>query len=126
VSEAEARIIAGPAALSFLDRHINARYAPVHRTEEVQVGMYVLDPGGRVPAHHHSTSWDIAVVLEGEIEIRVGAGEQARTVRCTAQAISVVPPGTVHEIRNAAADKPARFVLVQSPSRGFDFRPEGG
>jgi len=123
--EPQARTIADLAALDYVDRHIRARYAAVHRTDEMQAGIYELAPGGRIPAHRHSASWDFAVVLDGEIEARIGAGEGARVVRCGAHAINLVPPGTVHELRNVG-DAPARFLLVQSPSRGFDFLREGG
>ena len=105
------------AALPYVDRHIGAHYAAVHRTDEVQAGIYVLDPGGRIPAHRHSASWDIALVLEGEIEARIG---DAPPVRVPAHGMNLVPPGTLHEIAHPG-DRPARVLLVQSPSRGFDF-----
>lgn len=123
--ETEARTIGDLAALDYVDRHIGARYAAVHRTDELQAGIYVLAPGGRIPAHRHSTSWDFALVLDGEIEARIGEGADVRVVRCAAHAINLVPPGTVHELRNVGA-APARFLLVQSPSRGFDFLRQGG
>lgn len=123
---AEARTITDIASLDHVDRHVGAHYASIHRTDELQMGIYVLDPGGRVPAHRHSASWDIALVLDGEIEVRIGNGTEVRVVRCPMHAINLVPPGTVHEIRNPATDAPARFVLVQSPSRTFDFLREEG
>jgi quercetin dioxygenase-like cupin family protein len=122
--EAKARTIPDLSALEYADRHVGAHHAPVHRTDELQVGVYVLDPGGRIPAHRHSTSWDIALVLEGEIEARIGEGEGVRVVRCGVHAMNMVPPGVLHELRNAAGDAPARFLLVQSPVAGFDFLRE--
>ncbi len=118
---ATARTIADPASLPTTDRHVGAHYAPVHRTDEVQIGIYRLDPGGHIPPHRHSKSWDIALVLDGAIEVTIADGEQPRTVRCTRHAINLVPPGIVHAIRNASDEAPARFMLVQSPSRDFDF-----
>ena len=105
-------------ALRYEDKHVLAHKALVHQTDEVQINVYVLEPGGRIPAHRHSASWDISFVIEGEIEARFADG---RTVRCGAQAINLVPPGTVHEIANASATRPAKFLLIQSPSRSFDF-----
>jgi quercetin dioxygenase-like cupin family protein len=123
--QAEARTIADLTALTYVDRHIHAHYAAVYRTDELQAGIYVLEPGGRIPSHRHSKSWDFAVVLDGEIEARIGEGTSARVVRCAAHAINLVPPGMVHEISNMS-DTPARFLLVQSPARGFDFLRTAG
>lgn len=125
MSESGARTIGDLSALEHVERHIGARYASLHRTDEMQAGIYVLAPGGRIPAHRHSTSWDFALVLEGEIEARIGDGAEARTVRCGPHAVNLVPPGTVHEIRNPSDSTPARFLLVQSPSKGFDFLRAG-
>jgi quercetin dioxygenase-like cupin family protein len=112
-------------ALLYEAKHVLAHKALVHQTDAVQVNVYVLEPGGRIPAHWHSASWDISFVIEGEIEARFTDG---RTVRCGPQAFNIVPPGTVHEIANASATRTAKFLLVQSPSRGFDFiksEPQG-
>jgi quercetin dioxygenase-like cupin family protein len=111
-----------PSALPHVDRHHGAHYAAIHRTDEVQAGFYVLDPGGEIPPHRHSASWDIAVVLEGEIEATMGEGGAARTVRLRPQAVNLVPPGTRHVLRNPSPTAPARFLLLQSPAKGFDFR----
>ncbi|MGA3399668.1 MAG: cupin domain-containing protein [Acetobacteraceae bacterium] len=119
--EGGARTIGDLATLDYVERHIGARYAVLHRTDEMQAGVYVLAPGGRIPAHRHSTSWDFALVLEGEIEAQVGEGGAARVMRCGPHAVNLVPPGTVHAIRNPSSDAAARFLLVQSPSKGFDF-----
>ena len=119
--ESSARTITDPKSLAFTDRHVGAHYAAVHQTDALQIGIYVLDPGGCIPPHRHSVSWDIALVLEGEIEARIGEGPAARVVRCGVHAMNLVPPGIVHTLRNPSADAPARFLLVQSPSRDFDF-----
>jgi len=126
MSESAASTITDLASLTYADRHQHAQYAPVHRTDEVQIGVYLLEPGGSIPPHRHSTSWDIALVLDGAIEVMIGEGAQARVVRCGVHAINLVPPGTLHAIRNATAGVPARFLLVQSPSRGFDFLRDSG
>jgi quercetin dioxygenase-like cupin family protein len=126
MAESEARTIADLSALDYVDRHVGARYAAVHRTDEMQAGVYVLAPGGRIPAHRHSVSWDFALVLEGAIEAHVGEGNAARVVHCGPHAVNLVPLGTVHEIRNPSRDVTARFLLMQSPSKGFDFQRVGG
>jgi quercetin dioxygenase-like cupin family protein len=108
-------------ALHYDEKHALARKALVHQTDEVQVNVYVLEPGGRIPAHKHSKSWDISVVIDGEIEVRFAEDGTARTIQCKAQAINLVPPGTAHEISNPSDTRPATFLLVQSPSKSFDF-----
>ncbi len=108
-------------SLAYDARHILARKAVVHQNDDVQVIVYVLAPGGRIPAHRHTASWDISFVIEGEIEATFTENGTVRTVRCGGQAVNLVPPGTVHEIANASATQPAKFLLIQSPSRGFDF-----
>jgi len=97
-----------------------AHKALVHQTEDVQANVHLLEPGGRIPAHRHSASWDISFVIEGEIEARFIEGGAERTVRCGNQAINLVPPGTAHEIANASTTQPEKFLLIQSPSRSFD------
>ena len=121
MNASEPRTIPGLEALRYEDRHVRAHYAGILRTDEVQVGVYLLDSGGYIPAHRHSESWDIALVLEGEIEARISEGIERRVMRCATHAVNLVPPGVVHEIVNPSASEPARFLLVQSPARGFDF-----
>src|SRR5271166_3057344 len=115
------RTVADISALSYEDKHILAHKALVHQTDEVQVNVYVLEPGGRIPAHRHSSSWDISFIIEGEIEARFNEGGTVRTVRCGSQAINLVPPGIEHEIANASTTVPVKVLLIQSPSRSFDF-----
>lgn len=115
------KTIADLSQLSYDAKHIGARRALVHQTDDIQVSVYVLEPGGCIPLHRHTSSWDVSFVIEGEIEARFGEGEGVRTVRCAPQAMNLVPPGTLHEIANPSATQPAKFLLIQSPSRGFDF-----
>ena len=89
MSENAARTIDDLSALEYVERHIGACYASLHRTDEMQAGVYVLAAGGRIPAHQHSTSWDFALVLEGEIEAQVGDGAGARIVRCGPHAVNL-------------------------------------
>jgi quercetin dioxygenase-like cupin family protein len=118
-------MIADLASLAYEDKHIRARRALALQTDELLVSVYELEPGGRILAHRHSVSWDVSLVLEGEIEARFKDGESFRSARLGPHMMSFVPPGAVHEIRNPSPDKVAKFLLVQSPGRGFDFRREG-
>jgi quercetin dioxygenase-like cupin family protein len=113
-----ATTIADLSALAYEAKHVRAHRALVHQTDEAQVAVYVLEPGGCIPAHRHSASWDISFVVAGEIEARFADG---RRVRCAAQALNLVPPGTVHEIANPSSTEPATFLLIQSPAGSFDF-----
>ena len=120
------RSIADLAELATQARHVRAHYAPVHQGEAAQIGVYLLEPGGGIPAHRHTASWDISLVIEGEIEARFLQDGAWQATRCGCRAINLVPPGVVHAISNSSATEPARFLLVQSPSRNFDFlRTEG-
>jgi quercetin dioxygenase-like cupin family protein len=115
------RSITDFAALQFDEKHILARSAVVHRSEEVQLSVYILEPGGRIPAHRHTSSWDISVVMEGEIEIRFAKDAVLHTIRCKSQAINLVPLGAVHGISNPSTTRSAAFVLIQSRPKCFDF-----
>ncbi len=111
--------------LSYDARHMFAHKALIHQSDEVQVNVYVVEPGGRIPPHKHTGSWDISFVIAGEIEARYTENGQMHTVRCGSQAVHLVPPGVVHEVVNPSTRHPARFLLIQSPSRNFDFIQAG-
>ncbi len=112
------------ASLRYDAKGPGAAKALLHRTDDVQVSVYRLEPGGRVPMHRLTACWDISFVVEGEIEARFLEDGEVRTVRCAPQAVNLVPPGRPHEIANASATEPAKFLLIQSPSRAFDFIEE--
>jgi quercetin dioxygenase-like cupin family protein len=118
-------ILCDLSSLAYEVKHERARRALALQTDELQVSVYELEPGGLIPAHRHSVSWDVSLVLEGEIEARFKDGEKIHSVRLGPHMMNLVPPGAVHEIFNPSSDKVAKFLLVQSPSRGFDFRREG-
>ena len=109
------------AALAFEPRHQGAHRALVQQTENLQFVVYRLDPGGSIPAHHHSGSWDISLVLSGALVVTCRHPEVPEVCRCEAGAIGIVPPGVVHAIANASETEPATFALLQSPGTGFDF-----
>jgi quercetin dioxygenase-like cupin family protein len=109
------------ATLDYEDKGLRARKALVHQSAETQVNVYVLEPGGRVPSHHHTISWDISCVLDGENDATCTEDGATRTVRCRRGSVTLVRPGAVHEISNPSETESARFPLVQSPAHGFDF-----
>ncbi len=111
------------ATLDYDTKHIGARKALVHETAEVQISVYVLEPGGFVPSHHHTSSWDISVILEGELDVTYTEDGATRTMRCRADNVNLVPPGLVHEISNPSETKRARYLLIQSPGHCADFVP---
>jgi len=112
------------ASLAYDRKNPGAAKALLHRSDDVQVSVYRLEPGGRVPMHQHTACWDISFVIEGEIEARFLEDGGVRTVRCGPHAVNLVPPGRPHEIVNASTTAPAKFLLIQSPSRAFDFIEE--
>jgi quercetin dioxygenase-like cupin family protein len=91
----------------------------VHKQDEVQIHVCVLEPGGRIMSHYHNKSRDIFFVIEGEFEAR--HSKHGTSTHCGKHAIHIVPPGTIHEIVNASTTQPLKFLLIQSPSKGFDF-----
>jgi len=121
MTSAVSMTLADLSSLSYDRKDFGALKALLHRTDEVQVIVELLEPGGRVPMHRHTACWDISFVIEGEIEARFREDGDVRTVRCGPQAVNLVPPGLSHEIANASAAKPAKFLLIQSPSHSFDF-----
>lgn len=121
--ESQVRIIADLMQLPFEDKHIKARKALIHQTDPLQVQIYDLQPQGCIPPHRHSRSWDIAIVLDGVIEACHLENGQTRTSLCRRGGATVVPPGVVHEVRNPSPSDPARFLLIQSPAKDFDFLP---
>jgi quercetin dioxygenase-like cupin family protein len=123
MTETQVRTIADLMLLPFENKHIKAHKALIHQMDPVQVQVYVLQPQGCIPAHRHSQSWDISIVLDGEIESRhLEDGKTALSV-CRRGAVTIVPPGILHEVRNPSQTDGATFLLIQSPSKDFDFLP---
>jgi quercetin dioxygenase-like cupin family protein len=109
------------ASLAYEDRHQRARRALVQQTDAAQFVIYELAPGGSIPAHHHSTSWDLSLVLAGAIIVTCQDSEAADGRLCLTGAISIIPPGMVHAITNPSTSETAVFALLQSPAANFDF-----
>jgi quercetin dioxygenase-like cupin family protein len=121
MTDFKARVIPDLAHLAFEDKHIKARKALVQQTDDVQMNVYVLQPGGRIPAHQHSRSWDISYVVAGRLESCYVEGGQSCRVVCQAGTVTLIPPGTVHEVTNPSETDAVTFLLIQSPAKDFDF-----
>lgn len=109
--------------LRYTPKHRDAMQAKALAIEPFNVSVYLLGPGGAIPPHRHSTSWDLIVVLEGALLI--AAEDVSEPHLCATGAIHATPPSTVHTVKNASLTDQARFLLVQSPTAGFDFLPAG-
>ncbi len=134
---AHATTILDLSTLLYDAKHVLAHKALVHQTDEVQVNVYILEPGGRIPAHRHSSSWDISVVIEGEIEARFteggtvpdralrqaghqsgAAGHRARDRQCQHDPAREIPPDT-----EPLAELRLRQFRAAGPSVNASIRP---
>ncbi|MEU1301584.1 cupin domain-containing protein [Streptomyces shenzhenensis] len=110
--------------LRFEAKHVLASKALIHKTSELQASVYVLEPGGAIPKHHHGVSWDISIVTRGRIESSCETTDGIETSLCETGSVTVIPPGFKHWISNPDPVETASFILIQSPSEGFDFLTE--
>lgn len=83
--------------------------------EGISVAEATVMPGQETAAHRHNASQEIYYVLEGRGSMTLGG--DARDVR-KGDAI-LIPPGTVHRIRNAG-DKKLRFLCICHPPYSHD------
>ena len=84
--------------------------------EHVVVSEIRLGPGNEGPAPHiHHTHSDGFFVLEGELTLRLGDGEQ----QLTEGGFVMIPPGVVHTVRNTG-DADVLLLNVHAPGAGFD------
>src|SRR3954447_12663855 len=81
---------------------------------ELDVLEFELEPGFEGPgAHFHRKPVDSFYVLDGEGVFRIGHEE----VVAGPGTFVAAPPGVVHAF--TASDRPARFLNVHAPDRGF-------
>lgn len=73
-------------------------------------------PGGGPPPHVHRSEDETFFVLEGQLQLWVGG----RTIDAPAGACAFAPRNIPHRFTNAT-DKPARFLVIASPSGFEDF-----
>jgi mannose-6-phosphate isomerase-like protein (cupin superfamily) len=84
-------------------------------TGDYVVGEFTAEPGfGGPKPHVHRTHEELFYVLDGEFEFYVGDHVE----RLGPGSFVNVPPGTIHDFRNAGT-LPARFLGIVAP-RGFD------
>ena len=93
--------------------------ALVHKQDEVQIHAYELKPGGVISSHYHTKNWDIFYIIEGEFTAYHNKSETPS--RGGKNAMHLIPPGAVHEIVNLSKTEVLKFLLIQSPSKEFDF-----
>ena len=85
--------------------------------DEAIVTWFRYAPGEKGPdahVHHHHT--DAFYVLEGELELTLGAERKVVTAR--PGTFAAAPPDTLHTFRNASADQVV-FLNLHVPSMGF-------
>jgi quercetin dioxygenase-like cupin family protein len=85
--------------------------------DEVIVTLFRYASGEEGPdphVHHHHT--DAFYVLDGELELTLGA--ETKNVRAAPGVFAAAPPNTVHTFRNAS-DETASFLNIHAPSLGF-------
>lgn len=71
----------------------------------------VVPPGGAAPPHVHTREDEAFWILEGELEIVVGA----EVFRAVAGSFVHLPRGVLHTYRNVGA-APARFLTLMAPA----------
>lgn len=69
-----------------------------------------IEPHGEALPHAREGTLQCIFVLDGEAEIRLDSA----TRRCGPDTIVRIPPGMVHDVRNAGA-RPLRVIVVYSP-----------
>lgn len=85
--------------------------------DELIASWFRYEPGEKGPdphVHHHHT--DAFYVLEGEVELTLGA--ELQTVTARPGTFAAAPPNVVHTFRNAS-DSTAIFLNLHVPSMGF-------
>jgi mannose-6-phosphate isomerase-like protein (cupin superfamily) len=83
--------------------------------EEIGIAEVRSAPGNVAPPLHvHAGHAEAFLVLEGELTFRLEDGEH----RVDAETCVFVPPGVAHTFA-VTGDRPARFLDIHVPSRGF-------
>ena len=87
----------------------------VGNSRELSLARMTLPPGKATDTHIHANCEESIYVVRGEVECSIGE----ERVRMKAGALSVVPKGAVHGIRNAG-EAPAEIILsYSSAARAF-------
>ena len=107
-------------ALPFESRRPGYARALLHRDRGSRALVLRLQPGGRVPAHRHSSVLDLFIGLEGAIEI----GWSGKRMKIQPGGVCRIPPGVRHEVFNPSAGQDAYCVLLHAGPGPFDFVQE--
>jgi thiamine-phosphate pyrophosphorylase len=77
---------------------------------QIEVALATISPGEGVGPHTHHVHADVFYVLEGELDLRLGAG----TVRVPPGSCVTAPPHLVHGFRNRT-DETVRYLNLHAP-----------
>ena len=77
--------------------------------------MEVLDPRYAIPSHTHDTAFELFIILSGCGELVL----EAKTVAGRQGAVFLVPPKTVHSVRNASDEASMYLLSLILPNEGF-------
>jgi mannose-6-phosphate isomerase-like protein (cupin superfamily) len=77
---------------------------------QVELAVATIEPGEGVGPHMHRVHADVFYILDGELDLRLGAG----TVRVPLGSCVTAPPGLVHGFRNRGDDD-VRYLNVHAP-----------
>ena len=106
-------IVAAPGEGELLEGDHRRLRVKVSRPE-LDVLEFEIEPGFEGPGpHFHRKHVDSFYVLEGEVVFRIGD----ERVLAGPGTFVAAPPGVVHAF--TASDRPARFLNVHAPDRGF-------
>ena len=85
--------------------------------EALTLSLFRYEPGEKGPDPHvHRRHTDAFYVLEGELEL--GLGAEVERIPGTPGTLAAAPPHVVHTFRNAS-DRTTLFLNVHAPSMGF-------
>lgn len=101
--------------------------SPLLRTSNVDVEVFHLVRGQRVPPHRHSRGDDIFIGVAGSVTVTIWDNDDRPSRhQLTHSRIVVVPAGRVHAVRCEASF--ADYALLQTPvdANDIEFQPHLG
>lgn len=84
-----------------------------------QVSRFQVPRGSAVPAHKHTTSWDLFFGVSGAGTVTVHVDGGSRVAELTRGSFLAVPPGATHVVTNVGEDV-FEFLLTHAPFEGYD------
>ncbi len=109
--------------VTFESRRPGCEKGVMHEEGPVQTAVFRVGPGSGVPAHLHSSVYDLFVGVKGLLEIRYEGQNGHGTFELKPGAFCAMPPGVKHEVFNPSATEEAYFLIVHAPHDGYDFVP---